>query len=49
MFPVRVKNYNGEDYLVLVVRIGDRLFAVGGECTYEEPVVGGDHGERNAK
>ncbi len=36
LYPVRVKNHDGSDYTILIIRYQGKLFAVGGECTHKD-------------
>lgn len=33
-YPIIVRNHDGTDYIILVVRYQGKLFAVGGQCTH---------------
>ena len=35
IYPVKVKNHDGTDYTILIIRYGGRLYAAGGECTFK--------------
>jgi nitrite reductase/ring-hydroxylating ferredoxin subunit len=34
IFPVKVKNHDGTDYVILIIRYGGKLYGLGGECTF---------------
>ena len=36
--PVKVKNKDSSDYTILIIRYMDKLFAVGGQCTFKDPI-----------